>query len=155
MSAPIYTVVTSAAVALVAATAKSIIGVKSGATFSVLLKQAAVMFDGVTAGAVPVLVELCSATFATNVPGTASTTRTPAQGSGRVLAHGVTAASAWTTEPTVLTVLEELLIHPQAGVIYQIPLGDEYDCGFGEGFVIRCTAPEAVNVRATLKWVRA
>lgn len=155
MSAPVYSSVTGAAVALVAATAKSILGVKANAASGVLLKEATVSFDGVTAGAVPVLVELCYATFATNGPGTSSTSVTPVQLGGRVLAHGVTAARAWTAEPTVLTVLTEKLIHPQAGVIEQIPLGDEPDTAFAEGFVIRCTAPAVVNVRGTLKFGRA
>ena len=31
------------------------------------------------------------------------------------------------------------------------PLGTEADTALGEGFVIRCTAPATVNVRATMK----
>jgi hypothetical protein len=150
-----YSVVTTAAVALSAATAKSIVGVKSHANFGLDLKKARVGFDGTTASAVPVLVELCYATFATNSPGTASTSRTPAQLYGRTIAVGATAASAWTTEPTVLTVLEELLITPNGGlVMYDIPLGDTPDSAVSEGFVIRCTAPATVNVRGGLWFER-
>lgn len=150
-----YSAVTGGAVALSAATAKSILGVKSHANSGTDLQKVVVGFDGVTPSAVPVLVELCYATFATNAPGTNSTSVTPAQKYGRVLAVGATAGKTWTAEPTVLTVLEEELLTPNGGlVIWQYPLGNSPDTALGEGFVIRCTAPAAVNVRATIEWER-
>lgn len=157
MAAPLYTGVTGGAVALAAATAKTILGAKAHANSGLLLKEAFVSFDGVTASAVPVLIEACYCTFATNVPGTNSTSVTPLQLSGRVLAAGFTMGKTWTAgnEPTVLSVGAEILIHPQAGIVYQIPLGDEWDCALGEGFAIRVTAPAIVNVRATMKVSRA
>lgn len=155
MPAPLYSGVTGGAVALTAATAKTILGAKAHANSSLLLKEAFVSFDGVTANAVPVLVEACYCTWATNSPGTNSTSVTPLQVSGRVLTAGFTMGKTWTAEPTVLTVGAELLVHPQAGVIYQIPLGDEWDCALGEGFAIRVTAPAAVNARGTIKVSRA
>ena len=39
-------------------------------------------------------------------------------------------------------------------VIYDYPLGDTPDSAFSEGFVVRCTAPAAVNVRASLVFER-
>ena len=63
-----YSVVTTADVALAAATAKSVIGVKGHANFGIDLTYAAIGFDGVTASAIPGLVELCYCTFATNSP---------------------------------------------------------------------------------------
>jgi hypothetical protein len=150
-----YSIVTGGAVALSAATAKSVLGVKSHANFGLDLKKFKVSFDGVTASAVPVLVELCYATFATNSPGTASTSVTPAQIYGRTIAVGATAAKTWTTEPTVLTVIQEWLLTPNGGVVaYDFPLGDTPDSAVSEGFVIRCNAPAAVNVRAALEFER-
>lgn len=150
-----YSVITTAAVALTAATAKCILGVKSHANFGLDLTYVQVSFDGVTASAVPVLVELCYCTFATNSPGTASTTRTPSQKYGRVIAVGATAASAWTTEPTVITVQDEQLLTPNGGLVkWRESLGTSADCAVSEGFVIRCTAPATVNVRATMEWER-
>ncbi len=150
MARAVYKAVTGADVALVAATAKTVLGWKAGVTFGLVLRRMAVYFDGITAAGEPVTIEYCYATFATNAPGTASTTITPTQAGGRVLAHGTTAARAWTTEPTVLTVLEEELVHPQMGKAEWLPPGDEFDTALGEGFVIRCTAPAAVNVRASM-----
>ena len=150
-----YSIVTGGAVALSAATAKSILGVRSHANFGLDLKKVRVGFDGVTATAVPVLVELCYATFATNAPGTASTSVTPLQEYGRSIAVGATAAKNWTTEPTVLTVLDEWLLTPNGGlVLYDWPLGDTPDCAVSEGWVIRCTAPATVNVRAAMHYER-
>lgn len=151
MPAPLYSAVTGGAVALSAATAKSVIGVKAHANSGILLRKVRVSFDGATSTAVPVLVETCYCTWGANSPGTNSTSVTPAQLSGRVLTAGFTAGKTWTTEPTTLTVLDELLIHPQGGsVVYDVPLSDEFDCALGEGFVIRLTAPAAVNARAAL-----
>lgn len=151
MSAVGYAITTEGAVALAAATAKSILGAKAAADFGLQVKGLEVSFDGVSASAVPVLVELCYATFATNAPGTNSTGTTERNLYGRALAAGFTGAHTWTTEPTVLTVIKELLLTPNGGtLIYQFPLGTEPDCALGEGFVIRCTAPAIVNVRASL-----
>lgn len=152
-----YSVVTSAAVSLTAATAKSILGIRGNAAFGVDLTGVTVGFAGVTATEVPVLVELCYATFATNPPGTNSTSRTPAQLYGRALTHGFTAASNWTAanEPTVLTVLDETLLTPNGGLVkWAWPLGQSPDSAFSEGFVIRCNAPSATTVRATFTFER-
>jgi hypothetical protein len=146
-----YGILAGAAVALSAATAKSVLGVKSHANFALSLTYFHVGYDGVTASAVPALNELCYATFATNAPGTNSTSVTPPQHYGRALTVGATAARNWTAEPTVLTALREFLLTPDSGtVLYDLPLGKEPDCALGEGFATRCNAPATVNVRAEL-----
>ena len=148
-----YSCTTEGAVALSAATAKTIIGVKAHANSGLQLKSFEVAFDGVTASAVPVLVELCYSTWATNSPGTNSTSTTPRQNYGRSLTAGFTSGKTWTAgnEPTTLTVLKEILMAPDKGlVMYQFPLGQEPDCALAEGFAIRVTAPAIVNVRASM-----
>lgn len=153
-----YSCTTEGAVALSAATAKSIIGVKSGATTAnhgVDLIKWRVAFDGVTASAVPVLVEICACTFGANAPGTNSTSTTVRQDYGRLASTGFTSGKTWTTEPTTITVIDEFLLTPNAGVIlYDYSLGTSPDSALGEGFVIRCTAPATVNVRSTLWFER-
>jgi hypothetical protein len=150
-----YTVVTGGWVALSAATAKSILGVKAHANSGLDLFRYWLAFDGVTASAVPVLVELCYCTFGANPPGTNSTSVTPAQKCGRVLTAGFTAGKTWTAEPTTITVLDEFALTPNSGTLgYDFPLDTEYDTALGEGLLIRCTAPATVNVRATMEVAR-
>jgi hypothetical protein len=150
-----YSTSTESAVALSAATAKSILGVNAPAQFGVDLKKLRVAFDGVTASAVPVLIELGQCTFATNAPGTNSTSTTVDQVYGRAITAGFVAAKNWTAEPTVVTAIDEWLLTPNGGVvIYDFPLGDTPDNDVSKGFVIRCNAPAAVNVRATLWFER-
>jgi len=155
MSKAGYGVTTEGAIALSAATAKTILGIKSASDFGLDVKKYRVSFDGVTASAVPVFVELVYSTWATNAPGTNSTSVTPHQEYGRTIAHGTTAAAGWSSEPTVLTVLESYLLTPNGGtVLYDWPLGDTPDSNTGEGFGIRCTAPATVNVRASIVFER-
>lgn len=143
-----YSAPGGAAVALVAATAKVVWGVNGTANFGVDFKKARVSTDGVTASALPILVETCFATFATNPPGTASTTITPVQVYGRAVTAGFTAARDWTTLPTVLTVFDEWWLDPnKSTVLYDVPLGDTPDTAVSNGVVFRMTAPAAVNVR--------
>ncbi|MGL5912126.1 MAG: hypothetical protein ACRCZP_19135 [Phycicoccus sp.] len=146
-----YSVSTTAVVALSAATPRTILGVAAPAQFGVDLIKMSVGFDGVTASAVPALVELCAATWATNPPGTASTSRTVTQQYGRAVTPGFTAASAWTTEPTVLTVIREWLLTPAGGLlVYDFPFGTSPDSPASAGFALRVTSPAAVGVRADL-----
>lgn len=151
-------VITSGSVSLVASTLKYVLGVKSGdttANHGVDLKKIRVGFDGTDATDAPVLVELCAVTFATNAPGTASTSVTPRQVYGRHAATGFSAASAWSSAPTTVTLLEEYLLTPNGGlVLYDWPLGDTPDSPLGEGFVIRCTAADSVAVRASMWFER-
>jgi hypothetical protein len=151
MAAVGYTAVTGGAVALAAATAKSVLGVKAHANSGLQIKGFEIAFDGITSSAVPVLVEIGYCTFGANSPGTNSTSVTPAQAYGRALTAGFTAGKTWTTEPTTITVLKEFLVAPDKGLFaYQFPLGQEPDTALGEGFVIRVTAPAIVNCRASL-----
>ena len=144
-----FSIITGGAIALSAATAKTILGAKSGSAFSLDLQHVDVGFDGVTPSAVPVLVELCACTFGANAPGTNSTSVTPAQKYGRQTTPGFTAGKNWTTEPTTITVIEEQLLTPAGGIVkWQYPFGSSPDSALAEGFAIRCTAPASVNVRA-------
>lgn len=154
-----YTVGTSAAVALTAATAKTVLAVLAPAQFGVDLLKFSIGFDGVTASAVPVLWELCSLTAATNsTPGTGNTNESSniVQVSGRSITTGFTAFSASTSEPTVLTAIRKNLLTPNGGLlIYDFPLGDSPDSAVSQGFALRCTAPAGVNVRADFQFARA
>jgi hypothetical protein len=155
VSKPRYSIQTGAAVALSAATAKTVLAVIAPAQFGVDLVGYEVAFDGVTASAVPVLVEICSSTFATNsTPGTANTTGTVNQTAGRTITPGFTGFYASTSEPTVLTPIDSFTMTPNGGTVIRDYNGNTPDSAVSAGFVIRCTAPAAVNVRATMFFER-
>lgn len=150
-----YRCSTEGAVALAAATAKTCIGAKSHANFGLDLTVVKFGFDGVTASAIPVLIELCYCTWATNAPGTNSTSTTPRQTYGRPLTAGFTSGKTWTTEPTVLTVEDDMLLSPNGGTLwYDFPLATSWDSALAEGFALRFTAPAVVNVRAMMGFER-
>lgn len=153
-----YWVGTSSAVALSAATAKTVLMVICPSSFGVDLKKLRVEFDGVTASAVPALVELVTSTNATNsTPGTNNTSETAniVQKYGRSITTGFTAFSASTSEPTVLTVIERFLLTPCGGTLfYDFPLGDTPDTAVSAGIGLRITAPATVNARASMDFER-
>jgi hypothetical protein len=153
-----YAVRTSSAVALVAATAKTVIMVLAPASFGVDLKKFRLSFDGTTATATPALIELVSSTNATNsTPGTANTNESSniVQAYGRSIVTGFTAFSGSTSEPTVLTVVDSFLLTPTGGTLfYDFPLGDTPDTNVSAGIGLRVTAPAVVNVRASMHFER-
>jgi hypothetical protein len=154
-----YSVNTQGAVALAAATAKTVLFVTAGAQFGLDLKKFSIGFDGVTASAVPVFWELNYSTAATNsTPGTGNTSQTANinQVYGRAIATtGLLAGSNCTSEPTVQTNVRANLLTPNGGLlIYDFPLGDVPDCAPANGFALRLTAPAVVNVRVEFLFER-
>jgi hypothetical protein len=160
MSKAGYSAQTGAAVALVAATAKTVLFVLAPATFGMDLKKYRIAFDGVTASAIPVFVEVNYLTGASNsVPGTGNTNLATApnfqQVYGRAITIGFTGGYGCTSEPTVQTNVDAYDLTPNGGVVvYDFPLGDTPDAAVSNGFCIRCTAPAAVNVRASMFFER-
>lgn len=144
-----YTVETNGDVALVAATAKTIMNAINASAGLIKLAELSVSFDGVAANAEPVTIELCKSTQAT--AGT-STSHTMAQCSGPTRTVQATAARAYTAEPTVLTVIKRWLVHPQAGMLLQFPLGREpMQVTGSQGLSVRCTAPAGVNAQGYME----
>jgi hypothetical protein len=149
-----YSVMTGAEVALSAATTKTVLGVKAHANFGLdlIAIQFAALASGSSApGFEPILVEIMYATWATNSPGTNSTSVTPVQEYGRSVTVGFTAGRNWTSEPTALTAIDEFLVHPQTGYKEWRPFGATPDCALSEGFVIRCNSDNALSVRAAMR----
>lgn len=143
-----YTAEVGAPVALVAATAKTILSVIAPAQFGVDLIKYRVSFDGVTASAIPVLVELV--TWTTDGTGTSGTM---VQVYGRSITAGFTTKYNYSVEPTTPTLVERYSITPNGGaVLYDFPLGTSPDTAVSNLIGIRCTAPAAVNANATM-WV--
>lgn len=133
----------SCATQAVTATPKSILGVKAAANIALRAWKIAVSCDGVDATKGPALIEICSCTFATNGPGTNSTSVTPAkEDTGRDETVQCTAARAWSAEPTVLTVAGQFNVPTFNGVV--IATLNNIIPG-GAGLVVRVTLPSGVT----------
>lgn len=137
----------STAVALVAATAKSVISVLGSSTDTIGLKRVRVSFASVTATDVPALVEVGIITAI----GTVGTAFTPVQTVGSSLASSCSAGYNNSAEPTYNRVFEALYVPVNNGV-YECyyPLGEEPQCDPSQGFAIRVTAPQAQSCFASL-----
>jgi hypothetical protein len=130
--------------ALTASATRTVVGVKSGAAFGLQVVKWGFSFNG-SAAAAGIECQLVYSTWATNAPGTASTSITATQDYGRVLTNGITGAGHWTTEPTALTVIESKFIQQSGAYEWSVPLGKEPDCALGEGFAVRVITPAAVT----------
>ena len=145
----------AAATALAAATAKTIVNCISG-TRALILTEFGVSFDGVTASAVPVLIELCSCTQgAAGTPGASPTPLPirPLDGAAAIF----TAGNDYSAEPTTIVPIKHWLLTPNGGVlVIQFPLGREMwgsvtAATAGKGMLLRLTAPAVVNARAYME----
>jgi len=151
----IYKAHTEGEVGLAAAgTVKTILGVAGNANFGIILKEVWADFDGVTSTNNTVKLSLARCTFATNPPGTASTTVTVKQSNGRHASTGFTAGKSWTTEPTVIETVaeEEWSLDPNKGLYrYPWPLSDEPDSALGEGWILRALIETGDTVSAAIR----
>jgi hypothetical protein len=147
-------VVNTGTIALAAATAKTCLNVIAPAQFGLCLVGFEISFDGVTASAVPVLVEIamCSQAGAGTPAGSPPT---PVQIRGQTVAHGCTIGHNYSAEPTVITPSYDWWIDPNKGVLDRLwPLGREFEQNPSKGIAVRCTAPATVNVRVSMEWER-
>lgn len=145
-----YTVESNGDIALAAATAKTVLSyiASSGGVFRLIELSAS--FDGVTATAIPVTVELCRSTEAG--AGTA-TSHTCAQSGGPTRTIQGTAKRNYTAEPTVLTVLKRWKVRPDGGLlVLQFPLGREPEQVVTvNALSLRVTAAAIVNFQGYLE----
>lgn len=145
-----YTVETNGDIALTAATAKTIMSVVAASNAPIRLVELSVSFDGTTASAEPVTVELCH-----NTEGAAgtSTAHTLVQSGGPTRTAQASGKRNFTVEPTTITVVKRWLVHPTAGLIYQAPLGREVEQNTtADALLVRCTAPANVNVQGYMEF---
>lgn len=137
---------TSGVGALTAATARTLIELATGATIDNVWVGFDITFDGVTATAVPVKVDIIS----TTASGT-GTSHTPARiGNAQARASITTAEILTTVEGSTPTVLMSWYVPPTSGFSYQWPLGRELGMTVSKFFGLRCTAPAGVNALANV-----
>lgn len=143
---------TEGEVALTATTAKTVLNVISPTGKVAVVVAFQVNFDGVTASAEPVLIELCRSTQATAGTSSAVTLRRKRGAASATVT--ATAAKNYTAEPTVLTLIEDWAVDPYKGLFaIQYPLGREAESSIpAEGMCLRLTAPATVNCRASLEF---
>lgn len=136
-------------VALVAATAKTVLALITGATRRAKVKELTIAFSSTTQTDAPVLVELVQ--FDTDGTGTAATPVAVDRADPAAIA---TAKSNYTAEPTVNpAVLWETRMTPIGGtLILQTPLGDEFKFSLSKTYALRMTAPQAQTARVVLKF---
>lgn len=137
------------AIALVAATAKSVLELGTPATDRAKIKEFWIDFDGVTATAVPVKVEIgrfsAAVTTATTLAGAKLD---PADGTAAVVAkHSTTVEGAGTASDVLIR-----RIPPTSGYHYVAPLGQELTLAVSTFYRIRITAAAGVNVAFGCIW---
>lgn len=141
--------VTSGAVALLAATAKTVLRIKAPTNQRVKVTSLAVSLDGATSTAVPIAVRVLRQT--TDGTGTAATpVLVEPEMTEAIQATAIKNASA---EPTAGDVLKSGYV-PAFGGVYEVffPLGQEIVIGGGGRLGIECTAPAGVNVQAEIEF---
>lgn len=138
-------VITTGATALVAATAKTMIEVTTNANVPCEWIGVDIMFDGVTATAIPVRVDFC--TYAATGTGTTYTPKRAGQAVGTAQSTSKINDSA---EPTTPTILFSWYVPPTSGMWYQFPLGRELFHNVSTIQGIRLTAPAVVNAIVNL-----
>ncbi len=139
-------------VALTAATPKSVAGVKAAANVALKVLESCVTFDGATSSNAPAVCDFNRCTFATNSPGTNSTSVTPLKREpGRAETIQATAAFTWTTEPTTLTANFSRDIGQFNGVYHYIaPFASPHIVAGGAGWVLTITSPNNVNASCSI-----
>lgn len=146
MSKAGYSAEVGAAVALVAATAKTALTIIAPAQFGVDFTKYRIGFDGVTASAIPVVVEIVS--WTTDGTGTAGTVN---QVYGRSITAGFTTKYNYSVEPTTPTLIDRFTVTPNGGtIVYDFPSGTSPDTAVSNLIGLRFTAPAAVNVNCTM-----
>lgn len=134
-------------VALVAATARTVLQVATATNHAAKIKRWGVTFDGTLSTAEPVVVVLMRQTTA----GTMTSLTLVKADSDRTGTIQTTAQHTATAEPTSGDVLDRVEVHPQSGYIYVAPYGDEDIIPANTRAGIVCTAPAGVNVVAVMR----
>lgn len=152
MSGKLVAYVTPVEVALVAATAKTVLQVSTNSGTNktrALVKKIAITFDGTSTIAEPVIIRLVRQS--TGAPGTGTSVNGVAvnQFADAILTTGTYNFSSEATDTDVIDVIE---VHPQAGYSIIFPLGLEPVIPSSALLALKVTAPAAVNCMVSI-WV--
>ncbi len=147
MARNFFTLTTSVEVALVAATAKTVLHLLAGTGVRVAIQAITVSFDGISNIEPGVLIRLVRQTTAPT-----GTARNPLQKDDDVatalIATGLENVSV---EPTDSDIVYTWHIHPQAGAQLPLPLPGEIIVAAAARLGLKITADNAVNCLATIE----
>lgn len=135
---------------------KTVLNTIAPAGHGLSLVEFGISFDGVTASAVPAVVQICQSTQAGAGTGAASFP-TPVQVRGVATGGSApTGAHNYTAEPTTLTVIRQWFVSPNGGLfVYPVPLGREIECHSSGGTIkalcIRINTTATVNCLAYME----
>jgi hypothetical protein len=149
--ASVYSATTEGEEALAAATAETVIALHSTTACKPRIIEWGVTFDGTSATAEPVVVDVVRITAA---DGTSSTATEKAWDPDNPTSNS-TATHSYTAEPTKESQpLAKYEVPPTSGMVLQYPLGREIvlDNATTSAVGIVCTAPATVNVLAYIVW---
>lgn len=136
---------TQGEIAAAVGAAKTVLQIVAAANHPIAVKGYSVSFDGTSASAEPVQVDVLRQTTA----GTMSA-GTPVEETNTGTTLQTTSQINATVEPTAGAVLRRYEVHPQSGVLEKFTIEDEIMVGGGGRLGIRVTAPAAVNVLASI-----
>jgi len=130
---------------------KTILQLLAPSNVIVVVQGADISFDGISNTAEPVIVQWQRQTTA----GTGGVSRNPLKTKDTSTSLGATGlegpSGTWTAEPTAGDILRIFHIHPQAGVVYPLPLPDgELELASTGRLAIVVTAAAGVNCLATI-----
>lgn len=142
-------------IALAAATRKTLLQVATPSTQDITLVSMEISFDGVSATAEPVVVDLIETNVAATVtaltPSPYSDPNAPAS-----LAAGGTALTGYNASAegtiTASRIVGNWNVPPTSGLLLQWPLGREPGCGVSKFLRLRALASASVNALVELVW---
>lgn len=138
---------TSAEVALVGATVKTVLQLVAAAGVRLAVQSIMVSFDGISNTAEPVQIRVRRQTTA----GTATARAPLKKDSDLATALQATGQENFTVEPTQSDILAAFHIHPQAGAQIPLPLPGEIIVPGAARLGLEIIAPAAVNCLATIE----
>jgi hypothetical protein len=142
-----FALTTSGEIAAAVGAFKTVLQLVAPSGIIVAVQECLLSFDGVSNTGEPVQWELLRQTTAGTM-----TARNPLKTKDTSTAVQATGQENATAEPTAGDILACGHLHPQAGMLYPLPLPDgELELAGGGRLGLRINAPAAVNCRATIK----
>jgi hypothetical protein len=133
-------------VALVTATAKTVVQVIAATNTRVAVRGYSVSFDGVAGDGEPVVVDVMRQTDGGSGSSAATVAKDDPGGSETLQTTGIKGP---TSEPSASTILRQYNIHPQTGAEWRLAFDEEIIIAGGGRLGLRCTAPAGVNALAS------